>query len=254
MLIIPLILPLAACAQEAVVPLPPGETPLSDIGVYTVAYQSYGGEVVTMPPSWTGHFVDPSGISYLPGEQVLGRSAILLHSPWRVPPGKVWVDYPLRLPAVGPIKLSFGIAMRPDVALPDKSDGVTFSAYMTVDGQQRELMREHWARGEWEDYEFDFSDLAGKDVTLRLQTEPGPANSPSFDFSYFGGAKITVGAGTGGRQELLKRLMSTKAYEATKGVSLVALSNRSDQGCAPSNLLPCKTSIAKDGAGYRFTY
>ncbi|MBM3476822.1 MAG: hypothetical protein FJX75_26415 [Armatimonadetes bacterium] len=249
-----LILPMAAYAQETTVPLPPGETPLSDIGVYTVAYQSYGGEVVTMPPSWTGHFVDPSGISYLPSEQVLGRSAILLHSPWRVPPGKVWVDYPLRLPDVKPIRLSFGIAMRPDVATPDKSDGVTFSAHLIADGQGIELIREHWAKAEWKDFRFDLSECAGRELTLRLQTEPGPANSPSWDYSYFGGAKITVGEGGGGRQEMLKRLMSAKAYQATKGASLVALSNRSDQGCAPSNLLPCKNAIAQDGDGYRFTY
>jgi hypothetical protein len=248
------ILPMAACAQDSFPPLQPGETPLSDIGVYAVAYQSYGGEVVEMPPFWTGHFVDPSGISYLPNENVLGRSAILLHSPWRVPPGKVWVDYPLRLPPMEPLKLSFGIAMRPDVATPGKSDGVTFSAYLIVDGQQRELMRRHWAKGEWRDYEFDLSDLAGKAVTLRLQAEPGPANSPSFDFSYFGGARIIAGEASGGRRELLDKLTSTKAFGATKGVSLVALSNRSGQGATPSNLLPRKNGIVKDGEGYRFTY
>jgi hypothetical protein len=248
------ILPMAACAQEAVVPLPPGETPLSDIGVYTVAYQSYGGEVVTMPTSWTGHFVDPSGISYLPGEGVLGRSAILLHSPWRVPPGKVWVDYPLRLPDVKPIALSFGIAMLPEVAAPDKSDGVTFSAYLIEGGQERELMREHQALAEWKGYTFDLSALAGQDVTLRLQTEPGPANSPSFDYSYFGDAKVVAGEGADGRRELLRKLTSTRAYRATEGVSLVALSNQPNQACLPSNLLQHRNRIEEDGAGYRFIY
>jgi len=182
-------------AQEPVVPLPEGETPLGDIGLYRVAYQSYGGDVVEMPPSWIGHFETVSGVSYLPGEQVLGRSAILLHSPWRVPPGKAWVDYAVRLPDTKPIALAFAIAMRPDVMEPGKSDGVTFSAYVVDGGRERELLREHCAKAEWTDYRFDLSEYAGKTVTLRLQTEPGPDNSPSFDYSYFGDPRIIVGAG-----------------------------------------------------------
>lgn len=249
-----IILPTSVLLQEIVVPLTPGETPLSDIGLYRVAYQSYGEQVVEMPLSWTGHFVDPSGISYQPGERVLGRDAILLHSPWRVSPGKVWVDYPLRFPETRPIKLSFGIAMRPDVTTPDKSDGVTFSAYLTVNGRERELMREHYAKGEWKEYEFDLSDLAGKDATLRLQTEPGPTNNPSFDFSYFGGARIMVGDEKEGRQQLLERLTSTRAYRATEDVSLAALSNRPNQGVTPSNLLPYKNSILENAGAYQFTY
>ena len=51
-----------------------------------------------------------------------------MHSPWHVPPGRTWVDYRLALPQATPIRLAFGIAMGPDVAVPDKSDGVTFSA------------------------------------------------------------------------------------------------------------------------------
>ena len=37
--------------------------------------------------------------------------------------GKTWVDYELALPRLTPIRLKFGIAMGPDVAQRDRSDG-----------------------------------------------------------------------------------------------------------------------------------
>ena len=116
----------AAELTDTPVSLPPGETFLTDIGIYRVFWQSYGQPPVAMPGAWMGHFDAHSGISYQPWGRVLGRQALLMHSPWHVPPGKAWVDYPLALPKTSPIRLTFGIAMGPDVAVPGKSDGVTF--------------------------------------------------------------------------------------------------------------------------------
>ena len=136
-----------APAPDLTVPLPPGETPLTDLGLYRVGWQSYGKEPVWMPLSWSGHFDPDCGVSFTKWGQVLGRDALLMHSPWRVPPGKTWVDYRLALPRTTPIRLGFGIAMGPDVAVPDRSDGVTFSCYLTAAGQERELMRKHHDKG-----------------------------------------------------------------------------------------------------------
>ena len=155
---------LAAAGDVADAPasLPPGETLLTEIGIYRVSWQSYGQPPVAMPGAWMGHFDAQSGISYQPWGRVLGRQALLMHSPWRVPPGKAWVDYPLALPKTSPIRLTFGIAMGPDVAVPGKSDGVTFSCYVIVDGRQRELMRRHHDKAKWIDYAFDLSPYAGR--------------------------------------------------------------------------------------------
>lgn len=245
--------PLSLSAQELTVPLPPGETPLEDIGVYRIAYQSYGKDVVEMPLSWAGHFTTESGISYLPWGKVMGRSAILLHSPWKVAPGRVWVDYQVQLPKVTPIRLSFGIAMGPDVAVPGKSDGVTFSCYLSDNGQE-ELMRRHQDKAQWIDYDFDLSKHAGKVITLRLQTEPGPKNDPGWDYSFFGDAKFTVGSGKVSRAELLKRLTSTRAYQAAAKAGAKPLCNSNRNGVVPSNLFPCKNTITRVGSAYRFTY
>ena len=115
-----------ALPADLTVPIPPGVTPLADIGLYQVAYQSYGGARVDMPASWVGHFETNSGISYLPTERVLDHNSILLHSPWKIPPGRTFVEYTLKLPDIKPLTLSFGIAMRPDAVVAGHSDGVTY--------------------------------------------------------------------------------------------------------------------------------
>ena len=79
----------------------------------------------------------------------------MIHSPWRVPPGWTWAEYQLALPRVTPIKLSFGIVMGPDAGVPDKSDGATFSCYLTSDGAEHELMRDHQATDKWKQFDLD---------------------------------------------------------------------------------------------------
>ncbi|MBN2309567.1 MAG: hypothetical protein JXR94_11380 [Candidatus Hydrogenedentes bacterium] len=243
-----------AATSDLTVFIPPGQTRLSDVGMYRVAYQSYGQEPVEMPVSWLGHFTDASGISYAPQERVLERPAILLHSPWRVPPGKVWVDYRLALPEAAPLTLSFGIAMKPDVAVPDRSDGVTFSCYLLDDKGEHELTRLHHAKGEWIDYEFDLAPWAGRTITVRLQTEPGPANSPSWDYSYFSDPLIQAGTAGAARTGLLDELTAARAYRATAGAGLQGVANDSRNGILPGNVLDFRNAIAKDGTAFRFSY
>ncbi len=243
----------AAEEPDLSVPLPPGETLLADVGTYHVFWQSYGQEPVAMPVSWSGHFEPRAGISYQDWGRVLGRRALLMHSPWHVPPGKVWVDYELAMPEVKPIRLKFGVAMGPDVASPDRSDGVTFSCSLTVDGREQELMRHHQAEARWLDYEFDLTPHAGKTVVVRLGVEPGPKNNASFDYSFFGDARIAVGDHAPQPAEVLRQLTTTRAYQATAQADLTKLTNRADQGVVPGNLLPFTNGLAQDGTGWQFT-
>lgn len=235
---------------DLTVSLPPGETSLTDIGMYRVAYQPYDGQIVWMPDSWVGHFEPVSGISYMPGGNVSGRPTLLLHSPWHGNPGKMWVDYRLKLPQIKPLRLGFGIAMGPGMMEPNKSDGVTFSAFVN----DKELMREHCTSETWKDFTFDLDEYAGQTISVRLQVEPGPNNSPSFDYSYFGKPRITAGAGAEARAQLVKQLVNTKAYLATATADMRALSNDSSHGVTPSNLLPGKNALTAKGGGYDFTY
>lgn len=243
-------------AEETVPPvaLPAGETRLAEIGTYRVGWQSYGGPTNWLPLSWAGHFDDATGVACEPAGTVLGREAWFLHSPWRVPAGRTWVDYPLQLPAQKPIQLRFGTAMGPDAVQPGKSDGVTFSCAVLADGQKRELLRQHQTIAAWRDYAFDLSTYAGRTVTLRLQVEPGPKNNPSFDFSYFGDATLRVGNHEADSTTHFRAFLQTPAYRATKNVSRLALRNVSDQGVTPSNLLPCTNSLVHSGNRWEFTY
>ena len=236
------------------VPLPAGETALTDIGLYQVWWQSYGGKPVEMPTSWIGHFDERSGISYKPWGKVLGREAFLIHSPWRVSPGRTWVEYQLALPRLTPIHLSFGIVMGPESGVPEKSDGATFSCDLTARGAERQLMREHQATEKWKLFDFDLSPYAGETVKLRLQVEPGPKNDPSWDYSFFGDAKIVVGTARDARDEWVKRLTSTRAYAATSKASLLPLGNSAGCGVVPSNLLPCSNKLERTANGWRFVY
>ena len=241
-------------ATDLRVPLPIGETLLQDIGIYRVGWQSYGGQPVEMPLAWAGHFDAQTGISYQPWSRVLGRQALLMHSPWHVPPGKVWVDYDLALPSTTPIWLTFGIAIGPDVATPDKSDGVTFACWLVVDGQRQELMRQHHEQGQWRDYRFDLSSHAGQTVQLRLQVEPGPKNNASFDYSFFGDAKVVVGEGLEDNSAVVKSLTTSRAYQATSSASRAALSNSAAAGIMPSSLLPFENRLEKRDDAWQFTY
>jgi len=237
-------------AEESVAVLPPGDTPLGDVACCQVGWQSYGNDPVVMPRGWQGD--DPaSGIACVEHLQQ-GRQALFMHSPWRVPPGKTWINYPVALPQSGKVQLRFGIAM--STAAVGKSDGVTFSCHLIDGDHEQELMREHYAKDQWKDYSIDLASHAGKKVVVRLQVEPGPKNDTSFDFAYFGDAKITIDGASQDRAGLVQRLTSTRAYLATEKASLIALANRSDEGVTPANLLPHKNTCQADGDSYRFVY
>ena len=234
-------------------PLTLGRQPLNELGIYRVSYQSYGAAQVDMPSGWTGHFDAVSGISYVPSEYVQGRDAMLIHSPWHVPPGRTFVEYAIHLPNETPIVLEFGIAMRADSVLPDKSDGATFGCTIIDATGEHALLHEDYAKAEWKEFEFDLSTYAGKDITLRLQIEPGPAKNPSFDYSYFGSPAIRIG--TGERPPLdIDAMLQSKSIEATADASLTRVANDAQAGVTPSNLLAYENTIEKSGEGYRFNY
>jgi hypothetical protein len=245
---------MAATPDTAVVEIPAGETPLADIGIYKVYWQSRGKAPVAMPDSWMGHFDPATGISYQPWGTLMGRSALLMHSPWQVPPGVTRVEYKLRLPKTTPIKLSFGIVMAPEVMVPDRSDGVTFSCRIETRDGKRELMRHHQDRAEWMDYSFDFSPYAGEQVTLALEVDPGPKDNASFDYSFWGDAKITAGQARESARETVARLMKTKAYKAAAGVSLAGYSSVTNISVAPGSLLRGRTKLVQADGGWRFVY
>ncbi|MBX7256435.1 MAG: hypothetical protein K1Y02_08740 [Candidatus Hydrogenedentes bacterium] len=241
-----------AAAQGQFVTLPAGKTMLGDIGYLRVAYRSYDGPRVDMPVGWQGQDA-PSGVTYQPSEQMFGREALMMHSPWRVPLGMTWIEYPIHLPDQTPIVLKFGIAMSRAAFDPGKSDGVTFSAAVVDESGDHELMREHYAVAAWKDVQLDLAPYAGKDVTLRLQVEPGPKKDCGWDYSYFSAPSISVGTDDSPKVAL-DGLIDSPAMKATEGVSLARATNDASMGVVPSSLLDGKNAVVADGDNFRFMY
>ena len=262
-LLLALVLSLAASAHPGTpdlrsVKLQRGATSLLDVGTYRIGYQRAGHDVEWLPVSWTGNFTDFAGVAFLPRVHE-GRPAVLLHCPWKRGSGPAFVDFPLELPQTAPITLSFAIAMRHDVATVDgevvKSDGVTFSAALTCDGKTRELMREHYTVAAAKPFEFDLSLYAGKRVVLRIQTEPGPKMSASWDFSRFIDPKIIAGSADDTLSFAIGEMTKSKAYQVLSKASLLRVNNRSGQGITPSCKVDHKADIEprRDG-GCQFVY
>jgi hypothetical protein len=117
------------------------------------------------------------------------KSAFLLHCPWRGETGFTFQQFALRLPPPRQARkmlLRGATAMREDAV--GKSDGVTFRVF--INGVKR--LDEHRTDAAWKPYEFDLSSFAGKTVTLRFETDAGPAGNASFDFSLWGQREVVL--------------------------------------------------------------
>ncbi len=88
---------------------------LDEIGLYRVGYTYRGRQPVEMPFGWSGHFDDDTGVSCQPFGQQDGKSAFLLHCPWRNGTGTAHQEFLIALPRVGRITLTGFVAMKSDI-------------------------------------------------------------------------------------------------------------------------------------------
>jgi hypothetical protein len=107
-----------------------------------------------------------------------------------------YIDIPVRVPRAEGVSLVFSAGLDPRAR---HSDGVTFR--LSVDGD------ELWARhGTWSCFaerpeRLDLNAYAGRDVTLRLSVDPGPARNSSFDWAFW--TRLDLVADEGGVTDLL---------------------------------------------------
>jgi len=234
----------------AVVRLPRGVTRLVDIGAYRLAYKLDKGDVVDMPAGWSGHFNPDVGIAFTPFGIQEGKQALFMHCPWRKGPGVTFAEYRLLLPAVKPIRFQTAIAMRAGRGQP--GDGVTFRVAVASGRSLIELLDEHYSKNSWKELDFDLSDLAGKEITLRLEVDPGPARDPGWDFSLWGDPRI-VGGSEVSLGQRLRDLMSKRArWPAPR--SLLRLCNDPTIACRPSVAHKYANRVARSGDAYTFDY
>lgn len=200
---------------------------LDEIGLYAVGYRLKGGEERRMPDGWTGFFTEDTGIACQPAGRQNGRSAFLLHSPWRRGVGVVFQEFTVRLPRARSIRLTGATAMRSDVV--DKSDGATFRVW--VDGQP--AMEEHRADAVWRTHDIDLSRHAGKTVRLRYEVGPGPKDDPSWDYSYWGDRELRI---DGWKPAPVARIDPPPLL-------LGRVRPKAGAGVAPISGYPCRTSV-----------
>ena len=167
LLLLTLALPGTGWARPVIVPDQP-VMPLDDLGLYEVGYALRGGPEVRLPVGWTSGLDSPTGAACQSAGVQNGREAWLLHVPWRGKTGVTFQEFTLQLPRVPKIVLRGATALRADGV--GKSDGVTFRVF--VDGAKR--LEVNRADATWQPFTLDLTALAGKTVTLRFETDPGP--------------------------------------------------------------------------------
>lgn len=254
--VLPLLLLGSALAGAEVEPVAigPGTTWLGDLGSYSGGMEPEGVEPIELPVGWLSDMDSPRGAAYQPGVQMLGRTAMFFHVPWRGVSGPLWIDYALALPDLRPLTLHLGHTLSPQAAAPGRSDGVTFTAFLFApSGERRRLLQDHDQAAEWSDESFDLSEYAGQTVRLRLQVHPGPAGNASFDFSYWDG-RIVAGEAGESDAPTAAALAARPAYQAVAGRDLAPLLNRAGggEGVWPPAFLPQEHSLSVRGGAYVF--
>jgi hypothetical protein len=92
--------------------------------------------------------------------------------------------------------LEFDISLDPFVWSPDKGDGVQYEIYVLGNGTQRQIFSKYidpksdLGIRKWNTYALDMDDWAWQNVTLRLETNPGPKNDDSYDWAYWSNIEI----------------------------------------------------------------
>ncbi|MBR6059511.1 MAG: hypothetical protein IKP58_15190, partial [Victivallales bacterium] len=243
-----------AVAQDTV-ELPFGKTNLLDIGWFDIGYQSYGKEPHLLPKGTVEDMMGETGIANKPCFDN-GRNALLLHSPWRIPTGRTWIDYTLKLPQTNTIKFSFSYAMLEGMVSADKSDGVEFFCFIFGEGEEpRKILDDYYLGSKWKDVATDLSRYAGKTCTIRFQVEPGPDKNPNFDYSLFSDMFVQVGdSGDEPLQKQLDKLLADKAIQAQMDTPMTPLLNRSGQGIMPSNRYAYTNKMERVEGGWNFIY
>jgi len=167
-----------------------GTLPLWLLRTQRVAWCYYDKPLVYMPVGWQGSSTESSAnFSYGPISRGATKHAIVMHPPWKPGGGTIFAEYSLQLPSVTPIKLVFSNAIRDNTAAEPASDGVTFRVW--ADGEK--LFERNSDSKKWLDAQVDLNRFAGKQILLRLESDPGPKRDTTCDSSFWGEPMVVAG-------------------------------------------------------------
>jgi hypothetical protein len=167
-----------------------------------------------------------------------GRAAWLLHCPWRGGTGCAFQDFTLKLPAARRIRLTGATALRADAI--GKSDGVVFRIYLNG----RKVLDEPRTESVWKPFSIELTAFAGRTVNVRFETDPGPRDDASFDFSLWADRTLKI---DGMRNHPAPRA-------APVALNLRSMSARPSAGVAPLAGAAGTHSVAKSGDAVTLQY
>ena len=166
---------------------PRGALQLDKLDMFQVTIAVHGREPEVKPAGWSGSDRETGG-TFAFSEINRGelRHAINVHPPYRRGWGQVWADCRIQLPPSGPIALEFATAIRDvDTTREPPSDGVQFEVHVKSDHGFTRLFTRFSKATRWEPARVDLSAFAGREVTLRFVTDPGPAHDTTCDSSFW---------------------------------------------------------------------
>ncbi len=201
---------------------------LDEIGLYDVGYAYRTKPEVHFPLGWSGEMEAHSGVCCKAVGTQQGRKAFLLHCPWRGGTGVTFQQFAFDFTGCSEILLRGATAL--GEGRTEKSDGVTFRVF--VNGTK--LLDVHRTDTQWKDFEFNLNAYAGKRGVIRFETDPGPQDNASFDFSVWGNRTLVV-------KGFKSAATDTVAAPAPDLAQLTSTANGS---VAPPNAFAGKTTVS----------
>ncbi|MFZ2640952.1 MAG: NEW3 domain-containing protein [Verrucomicrobiia bacterium] len=147
------------------------------------------------------------------------RHTFNVHPPYRGGWGDALMDFRVALPKQKPVHLDFATAIRDSNPKREgASDGVDFRVLVSDGGEFKQVFARFSAAKSWEPARVDLSDYAGREITLRLFTGPGPAHNTSCDSSFWAEPTVWVGAPIAAEPEDRRAARRQAAVRAARAV------------------------------------
>ncbi len=103
------------------------------------------------------------------------------------------IEYKIALPRSKPILFTGYGAMRDTGPNEPPSDGVTFRITASDRNMKKTVLEKHVTSTDWTPLEADLGAFAGKEIVLRLESDPGPKRNTTCDSCYWGDPMIFAG-------------------------------------------------------------
>lgn len=218
-------LALAPTASRAFEPV--GDTTgFDDVGIFASGFTLPGGVTNYFEANRRSNHDEQSGTYVDATRQYRGKPALFMHPPYRNhgEGGYAFQEFSITLPA-SPAAAIEGFTSLTDDS--EKSDGVTYR--IRVNGDI--AWEEHRHTLDWQPFRADLAKWAGKPVTIRFESTPGPKNNTGWDASMWGERKLLLPGFRGFE------------HPAPPPLDLKKLSSKQNKSWAPLSGFDSKTKI-----------